>query len=37
MGFSYEIQYMKGVENITADALSRLPSAELVFLAISVV
>ncbi|GJY18603.1 putative mitochondrial protein [Tanacetum coccineum] len=27
MGFDYEIQYQKGVENVTADALSRLQSS----------
>lgn len=37
MGFSYEILYKKDVENIVADALSRMASAEVLCLAISVV
>jgi len=37
MGFSYEIQYKKGVENIAVDALSRTASAEVLCLAFSVV
>ena len=37
MGFLYEIQYKKGVDNVAADALSRLPSAEVLLLAILVV
>jgi len=35
MGFQYEIQYRRGVENIAADALSRVQGAELLILAIS--
>jgi len=37
MGYTYEIQYKKGIEDVAADALSRLPSTEVLLLAISVV
>ncbi|GKC00007.1 putative mitochondrial protein [Tanacetum coccineum] len=35
MGFDYEIQYQKGVENVTADALSRLQSSSELFCLVS--
>ncbi|GKB65753.1 transposon ty3-I gag-pol polyprotein [Tanacetum coccineum] len=35
MGFDYEIQYKKGVENVTADALFRLQSSSELFTMIS--
>lgn len=37
MGFSYEIQYKSGKENIAADALSRVQGSEILYSAISVV
>lgn len=37
MGYIYEIHYKKGQENAAAEALSRMPSAEVLFLAISVI
>jgi len=37
MGFSYEIQYKSGVENVVVDALSRIPSSEPLLLALSTI
>ena len=37
MGYTYGIHYKKGQDNLAADALSRIPSAEVLFLAISVI
>ena len=37
MGYTYDIHYKTGKDNIAADALSRVPSAEVLFLAISVI
>jgi len=36
-GYTYEIQYKKGQDNLAADALSRMPSAEVLFLALLVI
>ena len=35
MGFQYEIHYRRGTQNIVADALSRVPGAEVLALAVS--
>ena len=35
MGFEYEVQYKKGVDNIMADALSRVQGAKILCMAIS--
>jgi len=35
MGFQYEIHYKKGAENTVADALSRVPGAEILSMAVS--
>ena len=35
MGYSYDIQYKSGKENLAADALSRVPGAEVLYMAIS--
>jgi len=37
MGYTYDIQYKTGRDNVAADALSRVPSAEVLFLAVSVI
>jgi len=37
MGYTYKIQYKSGRENVAADALSRVPSAQVLFLAVSVI
>lgn len=37
MGFDYEIHYRSGKENLAADALSRLSSSDILYLAISIV
>ena len=37
MGYSYDIHYKKGKDNIVADALSRLPSAQVLLLSTSVI
>ena len=37
MGYTYEIHYKKGQDNLVTDALSRIPSTEVLFLAISVI
>ena len=37
MGYDYEINYKKGRENVVADALSRVNSSELMFMAISTI
>ena len=37
MGYTYVIQYKAGKDNVAADALSRIPSAEVLFLALSVI
>lgn len=37
MGYTYEIHYKMGQDNLAADALSRMPSAKVLFLAISVI
>ena len=37
IGYTYEIQYKKGVETVAADALLRIPSTEVLCLAISVI
>lgn len=37
LGFDYEIQYHKGVENNVADALSRVQGAEMLCMAITVI
>lgn len=36
MGFDYDIEYRSGQDNVAADALSRVPGSELLFMAISV-
>jgi len=37
MGYTYDIHYKAGKDDIAADALSRVPSTEVLFLAISVI
>ena len=37
MGYTYEIQYKSGKENVAANALLRVPSAQVLFLATSVI
>ena len=37
MGYTYEIQYKTGKDNVAADALSRIPGAQVLFLVVSVV
>jgi len=37
MGYTYEIHYKKGQDNLAADALSRIPVAEVLFLTILVI
>lgn len=37
MGFNYKIQYKCGKENLAADALSRVPSSEILCMAISLI
>jgi len=37
MGYNYEIHYKKGQDNLATDALSRMPSVGVLFLAISVI
>jgi len=37
MGFSYEIQYKSGVENVVVDALLRISGSELLLLALSTI
>ena len=37
MGYDYEISYKKRRENVVADALSRVPSSELVLIAVSTI
>ena len=37
MGYSYEIQYKSGKENVAVDALSRVDGAEFLLMAISAI